>query len=200
MFTVANMFTALRMLLAPVFFYFIITNKAVETRIAVLMFGVAALTDFFDGYMARKLGEMTEFGVFLDPLADKVLVLSALLSFVFIDIVPLWMVVVIIVRDVGTTLMRVYADAVKMPVATSRSAKWKTALQMIFIFYVLILHALKLSTEIPDIATQAGTLLDSPATYLLMLTITVITVWTLVEYILDNSPLFRRMFSLNQKS
>lgn len=198
MFTFANIFTALRVLLAPVFFYLIITPDPTYTRLAVIMFGIAALTDFFDGYMARKFGEETEFGVFLDPLADKVLVLSAFLSFVFLDIIPLWMIIVITVRDIGTTLMRIYADAAKMHVQTSRSAKWKTAIQMIFIFYVLIVIALTRSPEIPDIAQSSSDLLFSNSTYLTMLAITVVTVWTLVEYILDNLDLFRRLVRITK--
>jgi len=157
------------------------------------MFGLAALTDFFDGYIARKFGEETEVGMFLDPLADKVLVLSAFLSFVFLDIIPLWMIIVITIRDTGTTLLRIYADSVNRHVQTSRSAKWKTAIQMIFIFYVLILIALQRSPEIPDIAHSANQLLYSNSTFLTMLAITVVTVWTLVEYILDNYDVFKQL-------
>lgn len=198
MFTLANIFTALRILLAPVFFYLAIMNEPFSTRLAVLMFGVAALTDYFDGWIARKFGEVSELGMFLDPLADKVLVLSAFLSFVYLDIIPIWTVVVIVLRDAGTTLMRVYADAVKMRVETSRSAKWKTFLQMIFVFYILILMALHRSPEFPQIMNWAGGILYSNISYTLMLIITFFTVWTFIEYILDNKVLFKRMFSTSR--
>ena len=66
MLTWANFFTSIRVFVAPAFFYFIITGNPTHTRVALVLFGAAALTDFFDGYVARKFSEVTEFGKFLD--------------------------------------------------------------------------------------------------------------------------------------
>lgn len=198
MFTLANIFTALRILLAPVFFFFVIKNDPFSTRMAVVMFGFAALTDYFDGWLARKFGDVSELGIFLDPLADKVLVLSAFLSFVYLEIIPVWTVIVIVLRDAGTTLMRVYADAIKLKVETSRSAKWKTFLQMLFVFYILILMALYRSPEFPAVTEWAAGVLFSSISTTIMLIIVFFTVWTFIEYVLDNKQLFKRMFSTSR--
>ncbi|MBL7998535.1 MAG: CDP-diacylglycerol--glycerol-3-phosphate 3-phosphatidyltransferase [Candidatus Kapabacteria bacterium] len=191
-FTIANIFTSLRILLAPVFFYCLIEGSHLNTRIAIALFIVAALTDYIDGVLARKFGEISAIGQFLDPLADKVLVLSAFLAFVFMGIIPMWIVVIIILRDVGTTLMRIIAESKGFDMKTSRSAKWKTAIQMMFISVILAVIGIQRSPEIPAFAALAHEYLFSATTMTFALIVCVITVWTLVEYCLDNSALFKR--------
>lgn len=192
MLTWANIFTSLRVFIAPAFFYFIITGNALHTRIAVLLFGVAALTDFFDGYVARKFGEVTDLGNFLDPLADKILVLSAFFAFVFLDIIPLWLVLVIIVRDAATTMIRVLADNRGHPLVTSKSAKWKTALQMVYVVIVLLLISLSRTPESQNVSQWGTSALHSSAVYWSLVAVAVFTVFTFVEYLQANKQLFRR--------
>ena len=186
MLTWANFFTSIRVFVAPAFFYFIITGNPTHTRVALVLFGAAALTDFFDGYVARKFSEVTEFGKFLDPLADKILVLSAFFAFVFLEIIPLWLVLVIIFRDIATTLMRVYADMKSIRIKTLRSAKWKTALQMIFVVCLLILLTLARSPEIPVVAQWASSFLATSAVYWTLVLLAGFSVFTLVEYLVVN--------------
>lgn len=192
MLTWANILTSLRVFIAPAFFYFIITDQPVHTRVAILLFGIGALTDFLDGYIARRLSEESELGNFLDPLADKILVLSAFFSFVFLDIAPLWLVLVIIARDAATTAIRVYAENLGRPILTSRSAKWKTALQMIYVFLVLILIGIARTPEFPDAAAWATNVLTSPAPVVLLWLLAAFTVLTFVEYVVKNNYLFSR--------
>ncbi len=191
MLTWANIFTSLRVFIAPAFFYFIITGNPLHTRIALLLFCVAALTDFFDGYVARKLGEVTELGNFLDPLADKILVLSAFFAFVFLGIVPLWLVLVIILRDAATTTIRVVADNKGVPLLTSRTAKWKTALQMFYVVMVLVLIALSRTPENPNMMEWGRGVLESWIVYWGLIGLAVFTVFTFAEYLMVNRTLFR---------
>ncbi len=192
MLTWANIFTSLRVFIAPAFFYFIITGNPLHSRVAIVLFGVAALTDFFDGYVARRFGEVTELGNFLDPLADKILVLSAFFAFVFLDVVPLWLVLVIIVRDAATTSIRVYADNRGQPLVTSRSAKWKTALQMVYVVVVLLLLTASRTPESAALSEFGSEALRSAWVYWSLVALAVFTVFTFVEYLYVNRALMSR--------
>ena len=105
---------------------------------ATLFFLCAALSDFYDGYLARRRGTVTRLGRFLDPLADKVLTSAAFISFAILKIVAAWMVYVIVVREIAITGLRIYSLSKKNPLITSRLAKWKTSIQMTVIFIILL--------------------------------------------------------------
>jgi CDP-diacylglycerol--glycerol-3-phosphate 3-phosphatidyltransferase len=156
---------------------------------AVVVFIIAALTDYYDGYYARKLGADSTFGQFFDPLADKFLTTAAFIAFVLLDIVPLWMVIIVILRDFGTTFLRVYFDKNNLSFKTSFAAKAKTMIQMIFISYVLLL-LMFIKVNFGDFLTNLGDyLLYSRSTWWVMLAITGFSVWTLFDYLI---PLFKR--------
>ena len=95
------------------------------------------LTDIFDGYYARKHNLVTDYGRFLDPLADKVMVLSALISFAVMGIVPYWMVSLIIFRDVFVTGVRMAMSSKNKIMVTSKIAKRKTLSQVLIIIFIL---------------------------------------------------------------
>jgi len=188
-FTLANIVTISRLFLAPVFLVCILIDSPTAVTWSVVIYLVAALTDWLDGYLARKFGEVTSHGVFLDPLADKVLTTSALIALVVHDIVPLWMVVVIIVRDFGVTAMRSIADDRGMAMQTSYAAKVKTFAQMIVIACALILFWLhKQSPSSPDYLY----LLSSEVTGVAMLLVTLLTIYTAIHYIIVNRRIFSR--------
>jgi CDP-diacylglycerol--glycerol-3-phosphate 3-phosphatidyltransferase len=136
--TIPNQLTILRILLTPVFIYLILQPSPLQQLYGSLVFTVGALTDWYDGWYARKFGVITRFGQFMDPLADKILVSSALIVFEKLNYVFGWMVYVIIIRDFLITFNRIYALTVGRPIITHVLAKWKTALQMITIFMILI--------------------------------------------------------------
>ena len=96
---------------------------------AFVVFVVAAVTDFFDGRLARSSDRITPLGRFLDPLADKILVTAALVAFVWDSMVHVWLVIPVIVRDVVITGLRLYSIYHGRELATSQLAKWKTATQ-----------------------------------------------------------------------
>ena len=97
----ANKFTMFRVLLVPVFVVFLAINSFWTNIIALIIFIIASITDYFDGIIARKYNLVTTFGIFLDPLADKLLVTSAFISFVgeYSLNIPAWMVICIIARE-----------------------------------------------------------------------------------------------------
>jgi CDP-diacylglycerol--glycerol-3-phosphate 3-phosphatidyltransferase len=188
-FTLANIVTISRLFLAPVFLVCILIDSPTAVTWSVVIYLVAALTDWLDGYLARKFGEVTSHGVFLDPLADKVLTTSAFIALVVHDIVPLWMVVVIIVRDFGVTAMRSIADDRGMAMQTSYAAKVKTFSQMIVIAWALILFWLH--KQSPN-STEYLYLLSSEVTGVAMLIVTLLTIYTAIHYIIVNRRIFSR--------
>ncbi|MCH8169637.1 MAG: CDP-diacylglycerol--glycerol-3-phosphate 3-phosphatidyltransferase [Bacteroidetes bacterium] len=190
-----NQLTILRIILTPVFLFFFLSNNPVYNQIALAVFIIAALTDWYDGWLARKFNYITNWGKFWDPLADKILISTAFIGFYIIDIIPLWMVIVIIVRDFIITILRAYADYKEKSFPTSFYAKWKTFLQMTFLYYLLIIHT---GEKIPQIYTGNeyifNTLLDTTFIYITMLVLTIITFHSGLIYILNNRNLIKRLF------
>lgn len=107
--------------------------------IAGIIFIIASTTDWIDGYYARKYQLVTNLGKFLDPLADKLMVTAALVSLVSLQLVPAWMVIIILAREFAVTGIRLVAAAEGEVIAASQIAKWKTATQIIATA-VLLLH------------------------------------------------------------
>ncbi|MFQ5629595.1 MAG: CDP-diacylglycerol--glycerol-3-phosphate 3-phosphatidyltransferase [bacterium] len=141
--TFPNQLTLLRIILTPIIVYVLTIDTFYYRFAALVLFLVASLTDWYDGYIARRFGSVSNWGKFLDPLADKILVLSVFVAFFVIGEVALWMVVVIAIRDIIITLLRIYALQNKKPIVTSTYAKWKTASQMSAIYLILIFLMLK---------------------------------------------------------
>lgn len=188
--TTANIITLSRIFLAPVFLVFALSETAMGMTVAVIVFAVAAVTDWLDGAVARTYQEVTSYGAYLDPLADKILVLSAFVAFYMLEIMPLWMVLVIIARDFATTVMRSIAESKGQPLITSWHAKVKTFLQMVFVTIALSLLWGAYQTD-PAISELSRSFLHSAAMYWTMVAMTVFTVWTLIEYLFSNRRIFR---------
>ncbi len=136
--TIPNVLTTVRILLTPVFLGLIFSNTWYNKILALVVFTVASLTDFYDGKIARRDGTITSFGRFMDPLADKLLVSSALISFVMLGMVEAWLVAAMLFRDAAITGFRVLAIRKGKEVVTSRLAKWKTMLQLLLVFGILV--------------------------------------------------------------
>ncbi|MFQ6091212.1 MAG: CDP-diacylglycerol--glycerol-3-phosphate 3-phosphatidyltransferase [bacterium] len=136
---VPNALTLLRVALTPLFVIFLFREGIWFRYVASVLFLCAALSDFYDGYLARQRGSVSRFGRFMDPLADKILTSSAFISFAALKIVATWMVYTIVVREVMITCLRMYSISRKNPLITSRLAKWKTSCQMVVILVILLL-------------------------------------------------------------
>lgn len=136
-----NKLTIFRVILVPFFVFFMLFNpdNIIYRLIAEAFFCIAALTDLFDGKIARKYNLITNFGKFMDPLADKLLVCSALICLVSIGQIDAWIVIVIIAREFIVSGLRLIASDKGVVIAASWWGKWKTTFQMIMII-VLILN------------------------------------------------------------
>lgn len=141
--TTPNKLTLLRIIIAPLFVYFFVIDSFVMRLIALGLFVIAALTDMIDGYLARKSGTTTSFGRFMDPLADKILVSSALISFVALDYASVYPVLIIIGREFGITGLRLLAASRGQIIAPTPGAKLKTFLQLVVVGAVLTFISLE---------------------------------------------------------
>ncbi|MCB1140765.1 MAG: CDP-diacylglycerol--glycerol-3-phosphate 3-phosphatidyltransferase [Leptospiraceae bacterium] len=139
-FNVPNVLTVFRILLVPFFIYFLFREEIFYNIIAFIIFCLASLTDLIDGYLARKWNQTTEFGKFLDPLADKVLVIGAFATLLVLnEQVETWMIFLIILRDMLITSLRYIGILQGKIVQTTQMAKLKTFFQMGAIVIILML-------------------------------------------------------------
>lgn len=106
--------------------------------IGAAIFGIASITDFLDGYLARRRGQITEFGQWMDPLADKLLVTAALISLVQMDLAPAWMVAVILGREFAVTVLRSIAHARGHALPASPLGKIKLVAQVVAILVLIL--------------------------------------------------------------
>lgn len=198
--TLPNQLTILRIILTPIFLYLFLSSDPFYIQISLVVFFIAALTDWYDGWLARKFNYISDWGKFWDPLADKILTSTAFLGFVLVGLLPLWMVLLIIIRDLVITLLRVYAEGRGYNFVTSYYAKWKTVLQMVFLYYLLILYVgLKTKEVYSDNQDIFLVLSNHNMIYFIMLVITVITVHSGVTYLMKNKHLLEKLFSETNK-
>lgn len=145
-----NKLTMFRVILIPFFVVFLLVDiTPVDKWIALAVFIIASLTDMLDGKIARKYNLVTNFGKFMDPLADKLLVCSALVCLVAVDRIPAWMVIVIIAREFIISGFRLVASDNGVVIAASYWGKFKMTFQIIMICLMIAdLAALQLLTAI----------------------------------------------------
>ncbi|MCK4640263.1 MAG: CDP-diacylglycerol--glycerol-3-phosphate 3-phosphatidyltransferase [Candidatus Marinimicrobia bacterium] len=185
-FTRANFITTLRILLTPLFLYFLFTGYQYFEILALIIFILASTTDAYDGYIARKYSEVTKLGKFLDPLADKVLMSAAFISFVVMDLIPLWMVILVILRDFMVTGLRILMSTKDSIMVTRSSAKIKTGAQIGVVCFILVYIITQRWKIFLGISEYVKVLENYPIIYALMLIVTLFTVWTGIEYIIVN--------------
>ena len=190
---IPNLLTSTRILLVPVFLYCLFAEFSHGKLLALIIFISAAITDAYDGKIARKHNIITKFGIFFDPLADKFLVLSAFYAFMFLPVlsttVKLWMIILISFRDILVTLLRMIMQFKGVTMITSRFGKIKTTFQMITIHLILIFLILKsYSVAIPAI------LYYSESLYILMVITTLITFYTGLHYMYHNYKTLEGLF------
>ena len=185
--TIPNQLTALRILLVPVFVWLLLQVDPYMKLLGVIVFVLASLTDIYDGYHARKYGVTTRLGAFLDPLADKLLITAAFFLYVGMGFLSLWMVILVVVRDVVVTALRVYAEFKNRPVVTSVEAKYKTLVQNIFVYVIMALILMKeASFSGASVAVMTSRFLVSGYLNYIMLAVTVFTVYTGISYLVSN--------------
>ncbi len=135
-----NKLTVARMIMVPFFVLFILTGWGGEANryICLVIFAAASITDWFDGKLARKYNLVTNFGKFMDPLADKLLVCSALICMIELDRLPAWMVIVVIAREFIISGFRLIAAENGVVIAANYWGKFKTASPMVMIILLIL--------------------------------------------------------------
>ncbi|MCL2224626.1 MAG: CDP-diacylglycerol--glycerol-3-phosphate 3-phosphatidyltransferase [Defluviitaleaceae bacterium] len=135
-----NKITLLRVVLIPAFLVVYLAQPlgALNAWVALVLFVVAAVTDAIDGYLARKMGLVTNFGKLMDPLADKMLVCAAFIAFTATGSLPAWATIILISREFYISGLRQLALEQKIVLAASTSAKIKTASQIVLVIYLLL--------------------------------------------------------------
>jgi len=172
----ANKITLSRIFLLPVFLFFISQQPRFGPFIAVLVFVIAAATDGLDGYIARKKKQVTKLGQLLDPLADKLLVMSALVSLVEQAALPAWIAIIILAREFAVTGLRGVAAAEGKVIAASKFAKVKTVTQIVAIVAVMLNN-------------YPFSLIGFPFTTISLAIAVIFTILSALEYFRDAAPL-----------
>lgn len=135
-----NKLTVLRMVMVPFFVLALLWPFPHHYLIALALFGIASYTDHLDGKLARKYHQITDFGKFMDPLTDKILVISALVCFVSLGLCDVWLVLLIIAREFMVTSIRLVAAGKGTVIAANNWGKIKTVSQIVAICVILLLQ------------------------------------------------------------
>jgi CDP-diacylglycerol--glycerol-3-phosphate 3-phosphatidyltransferase len=186
-----NKLTILRIALVGVFMFFLLSPGLIAKCLAFATFLAASLTDLLDGYIAKKYNMVTDFGKLMDPIADKILVLSAFLAFVQMELIPAWMALVIVFRELAVTGLRIAALAQRRVLSADDGGKHKMVSQVVSVFVILLFVIFKEAR-----AGQAGPWsgiaqnMYSDTIYILMLITTVLTLISGVSYLVKNKEVY----------
>ena len=177
---IANKLTLLRVILVPFFAFFMLAGDIVPYSYlwAAIIFAVASITDTADGKIARKYNLVTNFGKFMDPLADKLLVCSAMICLVDLKLIPVWVVLIIIAREFIISGFRLVASDNGIVIAASYWGKFKTTFQMLMVIVIIF-----------NINLQLGWL-NILGTILIYVAL-VLTVVSLIDYIAKNKDVLK---------
>ncbi len=167
---IANKLTLLRIVMIPFFIFLLLEGYSFW---ALIVFSAAAFTDYLDGYLARKYKLITNFGKFMDPLADKLLVTSALVCFVQLGLLNSWVVIIILSREFIVSIFRAIAAAEGIVIAASIWGKAKTISQMFMVIVLLL-------------GNYPFELINFPMDQILIVLATVLTIISGVDYIVKN--------------
>ncbi|MDD4370620.1 MAG: CDP-diacylglycerol--glycerol-3-phosphate 3-phosphatidyltransferase [Anaerostipes sp.] len=173
-----NKLTILRVLMIPIFIYFLLSGVAgpASKWIAAAIFIVASFTDFLDGHIARKYNLVTNFGKFMDPLADKLLVCSAMIALVGMDRLQSWIVIIIIAREFIISGFRLIASDNGVVIAASYWGKFKTNFQMFMIIMLII-----------NLGTDTAVIIENILIYVAL----ILTVISLIDYLIKNKDILK---------
>ncbi len=188
---IPNALTIARILLTPLMLVLLATPTFWGRAGALVLFVVASASDYLDGELARRMGAHSRFGTFLDPMADKVLVLGTFVTLAVIEpqIVPWWAVLLIALRDVLVTGLRSWAESYGKTLRTLPAAKWKTSAQLLFLFAMLVLLALTQSGP-PVRASARWLLYETPVPLVLLLGVVGFTLYTGALYVVQARALY----------
>ncbi len=178
--TIPNALTLFRIFLIPVFWILETSGTPTARLLALFVFILASLTDYIDGRLARKTGKITSFGKIMDPLADKLLVISALMIFVGAGRASPVAVMLIVARELAVTSLRVVAISEGKLIAAAKSGKWKTASQ--FVYIILMLLHIETLAFLPS-----PLLLEEIVQWIVV----AITIWSGIDYFYKNRDIIK---------
>lgn len=180
-----NKLTIFRVILIPFFVFFLLTDVlgAGGDYLALVIFIVASLTDMLDGKIARKYNLVTNFGKFMDPLADKLLVCSAMICLVDLRLLPSWIVIIIIAREFIISGFRLIAAEHQIVIAASMWGKFKTTFQMAMIILII----LNINADFYIAGVGVIHVLSVIATYVAL----VLTIVSLIDYLNKNKAVLK---------
>ena len=158
---IPNILTVARIAITPVMLYALARDTPAGDVIAAVIFAVAAITDFIDGYLARRADVISSFGKLMDPIADKFLVIGSLVVLVAIDRVGWWVAAVIIARELAVTLTRMWVKRGGGEViAAAQLGKWKTVIQLWAILFLVLVNPAPLWVDLSVYAAVAITIIS----------------------------------------
>ena len=194
MMSIPNVLTLFRIFLTPVFIICLFSEFFGAQLWALVIFIVASITDAYDGYFARKNNMVTDTGQFLDPLADKILVSSAFISFAIMGLIDFWMVILIIFRDLFVTSLRVLLSRKGFIMITSKIAKSKTGVQVGIIIFTLLFLSLKGFNWV-SLNTSFNLINEYQLVYYLTMIAVIFTMYTGYTYVQENRKAIREIMN-----
>ncbi|MFC1546251.1 CDP-diacylglycerol--glycerol-3-phosphate 3-phosphatidyltransferase [bacterium] len=190
----ANKITMSRIFIMPFFIMGIVYNGIFWKALAIICFVYASLSDWLDGFLARKKGLESDFGKFMDPLADKIFISSGFISFIAIDKlnIPAWMVIVIISREFMITGLRTLAISKGIVLPAKAAGKFKTTSQLVtisIILLILLIYTIETQIDINILGDKSASYMMF-VPFILMFIVTLLTVVSGYNYIAENKQLF----------
>lgn len=184
--TTANRLTLFRILLVPLFIFFILSSNFLPHSFlwALVIFIIASVTDMLDGIIARKYNQITDLGKLLDPLADKMLIISALICLVHLNLINVVAVIIVIMREFLITAFRAFAQEKQVIIAAGMLGKIKTVSQIMCVIFILISQELIFANLIKNIQIY------SVINFILVWLMVLFTVVSAINYIYANIGLF----------
>lgn len=185
-----NKLTLSRIGLTFVFMFFLFTHWPHGKVAALIVFIVASFTDFLDGKIAKDKGMITDFGKFMDPIADKILILAAFLAFVEMKLIPAWTIVIIIFREFIILGLRILGIIKGHIVAASRAGKHKTVSQVVTVFFILIYLVIRQYYQKHSFWSNNIETISKNGIFGLMLITVILTLVSGISYLKRNKRLF----------
>jgi len=184
-----NILTISRLFLTVLFIFCILQTDYRAILLAIVFFTLASISDYYDGFLAKKHDLISNFGTIMDPIADKFLMLSAFFIFMSMGVIPLWMFMIIAVREVTLTSLRIYAITKGSFLAAEKTGKIKTVAQMVSVFVILIYILL---SHVAAGVFDGGLIYDiwHNSIYVIMLFTVVITLFSGMSYLWHNRKVF----------
>jgi CDP-diacylglycerol--glycerol-3-phosphate 3-phosphatidyltransferase len=180
LFNAPNAITAIRIAMIPVILAFTYYEGRVNSFVAAMLFAVTGATDFLDGWVARRTGTVTVVGKFLDPLADKLIVMSILIMLVHLGRVPAWLVILILAREFTVTGLRTMAMSEGIVIGAGQEGKYKTSIQIAAISFLLLHYKYRVDFLAFEVDVDANIV----GTWLLYLSVA-FSLWSAWVYIRD---------------